>query len=75
MLKHTQTFRWQQPTNFLSMFDNFMGLALKRLSKLELSSEAYSKPCQTSNMKRFEKIVNGVNYFSKMLYLRCLIGF
>ena len=29
MVKNTQTIRWEQPTNCLSVFDHFMGLALK----------------------------------------------
>ena len=29
MVKHTQTIRWQQPTNFLSLLDHFVGLALR----------------------------------------------
>ena len=31
MVKHTQTIRWQLPTNFLNVFDHFVGLALKGL--------------------------------------------
>ena len=31
MVKHTQTIRWQQLTNCFSVFDHFVGLALKRL--------------------------------------------
>ena len=31
MVKHTQKIRQQQPTNFLSMFDHFVGLALEDL--------------------------------------------
>ena len=31
MVKHTQTIRGQQPTNCLSVFDHFVGLALKVL--------------------------------------------
>ena len=31
MAKHTQTIPWQQPTNYFSVFDHFMGLALKGL--------------------------------------------
>ena len=31
MVKHTQTIRPQQPTNCLSVFDHFMGLALEGL--------------------------------------------
>ena len=33
MFKHTQTIRRQEPTNFLSVFDHFLGLALKGLGK------------------------------------------
>ena len=29
MVKHTQTIRRQQPTNYLSMFDHFVGLTLQ----------------------------------------------
>ena len=31
MFQHTQTIRRQQPTNFLSVYDRFLGLALKGL--------------------------------------------
>ena len=34
MVKHTQTIRRQQPTNCLSVFDHFVVLALKGLSRL-----------------------------------------
>ena len=34
MVKHTQIIRRQKPTNYLSVFDHFVGLALKRLSLL-----------------------------------------
>ena len=32
MVKHTQTIRWQQSANCLSVFDHFVGLALKGLT-------------------------------------------
>ena len=32
MIKHTKTIRRQQPTNYLSVFDHFVGLALKGLT-------------------------------------------
>ena len=35
MTKHTQTILWQQPTNCLSAFDHFVGLALK-VSKISI---------------------------------------
>ena len=31
MVKHTQAIRWQQPMTYLSVFDHFVGLALKGL--------------------------------------------
>ena len=31
MFKRTQTIRWQKSTNFLCVFDHFVGLALKGL--------------------------------------------
>ena len=34
MVKHTQTIRWQQPTNCFSVFDDFVRLALKGLKYL-----------------------------------------
>ena len=34
MVKHTQTIRRQKPTNCLSVFDHFVGLALKVLIQL-----------------------------------------
>ena len=35
MVKHTQTIRQQKPTNCLSVFDHFVGLALKWLKHRE----------------------------------------
>ena len=31
MVKHTQAIRWLLPRNYLSVFDHFVGLALKGL--------------------------------------------
>ena len=36
MVKYTQTIRWQQQTNYLSVFDHFMKLALKWLIAWEI---------------------------------------
>ena len=44
MVKHTQTIRRQQPTNWLSLFDHFVGLVLKSL-----------RPCQSFMTKFFAK--------------------
>ena len=41
-------------------------------------SEAYSEPCETSQMKGFARIFIGFlagNYFRKTLRLKCLAGF
>ena len=44
MVKHTQAIRRQQPTNCLSVFDHFLGLALKGLTVLLNSQEnTYAK--------------------------------
>ena len=32
MVKHTQTIRRQETTNYLSVFDHFLGLAIKGLT-------------------------------------------
>ena len=34
MVRNTQTIRRQQPTNYFSVFDNFVGLALKVLRQV-----------------------------------------
>ena len=39
MVKHTQSFRRQQPKNCLSVFDDLVGLTLKRLSYLHEGSK------------------------------------
>ena len=44
LFKHTQTIRRQQPTNFLSVFDHFVGSWLKGLmsSFLQISQAFFS---------------------------------
>ena len=36
MAKHTQNICREKPTNCLSVFDNFVGLALKGLNKIDI---------------------------------------
>ena len=36
MVKHTQTIRWLLPMNCLSVFDHFVGLALKGLITMKI---------------------------------------
>ena len=38
MVKHTQTIRRLLPTNYLSVFDHFVGLALKGLKYVTVKS-------------------------------------
>ena len=43
MVKHTETIRPQKPTNCLSVFDHFVGLALKGLRSRKLIKNASTK--------------------------------
>ena len=54
MVKHTQTIRWQEPKNCLSMFDHFMGLALKGLTLIFLATLTISDPQLLQNI--FKKL-------------------
>ena len=79
MVKYTQTIRQQQPTNCLSIFEHFVGLALKGfMSKKAAKSEAYSEPSQTSKIEFFAKILNifhTLTIFAKKQQPRYLTGF
>ena len=43
MVKHIQTIRWEKPTNCLSVFDHFVGLALKWLTTTEMILKSLSE--------------------------------
>ena len=43
MVKRTQAICWLFPTNYLSVFDQFMRLALKMLKGIEITSSGYFK--------------------------------
>ena len=45
MLKHTQTIRWQQRMNCLSVSDHFVGLALKGLKDIYELAEPCLRKC------------------------------
>ena len=47
-LKHTQTIRWQQPMNCLSVFDHSVGLALKGLNGLTKEDHIFA--CIKTNL-------------------------
>ena len=48
MIKHTQTINRQKPTNYLSVFDHFVGLALEGL-KFE-SADMLLQSCYLATM-------------------------
>ena len=52
IVKHTQKTGRQQPMNCRSVFDHFVGLVLKGLTKL-LAADAYSRSFQTSMAELF----------------------
>ena len=51
MVKHAQTIRRQKPTNCLSVFDHFVGLALKGLRKVNIEAirKIISPVCEQVN--------------------------
>ena len=50
MVEHTQTSRRQQPTNWLSVFDHFVKLALKGLTREEFRNEQALPTCPTTTI-------------------------
>ena len=63
MVKHTQTVRRVLPTNCLSVFEHFVGLALKWLTPekgLQKTSQAYKKcwPSVNANLPNANKKKN-----------------
>ena len=60
MLKHTQTIRRQMQTNCLSVFDHFVGFALKRLNCEKLTYDDMAVLC---------KCGNGVVYMKFYIYM------
>ena len=52
MFKHIQAIRRQKPTNFLSMFDHFAGLALKGLN---ISHNKYFKTALIHSISRIKQ--------------------
>ena len=62
MVKHTETIRRQQPANCLSVFDRFVGLALKGLTfKIEKHLHNFAKFFQSYfsiNVQYFPPFIN-----------------
>ena len=65
MVKHIQTIRWQQPANCLSVFEHFVGLALKRLiSSVKLTNSIL--------LKNYYKVTSGcISILQKQFLLTC----
>ena len=64
MVSHTQTVRWQQPTNCFSVFDHFMGLVLKGLTpKMDLFVKMIIDAAQ-------KRIFSHEDFFSKCDQIR-----
>ena len=66
MVKHSQTIRQQQPTSCLSVFDHFVGLALKGLKKEKYTLPKFTKysSCgvSTDMQSAFSSIVDGTAF-------------
>ena len=59
MVKHTQTIGRQHPTNCLSVFDHFVGLALKEFTS-QVSQANITKSLVQNTLKRLKNILNGL---------------
>ena len=62
MVKHIQTIRRQLPTNCLSVFDHFVGLALKGLRSAIFSSNVYLIRVMTEMSESFRRLRKLPNY-------------
>ena len=80
VLKHLKIFSHETLAwNGLSRYKMHWLVDKKYIDQLKWKiREAYSKPCKTSKIERFEKTVNwhlAVDYFRKTPHLRCLTEF
>ena len=57
MVKHTQTIRWEKPTNCLSVLDHFVGLAFKWLRSSIDSQECKALQIFNIGLKRLSFVV------------------
>ena len=55
MVELTQTICRQQPTNCLSVFDHFVGLAFKELTQSYHGTATFCTPLKTSENQRLRK--------------------
>ena len=71
MIKHTQKIRRQKLTNYLSVFDHFVGLALKGLTQEDVNGffhfQCYLLPVSMVHEKRHIHGISITLIFKKML--------
>ena len=71
MVKHTQTIRRLLPTNCLSVFDHFVGLALKELTHFWPMSPFYT-PMFLGGIKTLkQRTLIFKKYSEKNAYIKC----
>ena len=73
MVKHTQRIRWQQPKNCLSVFENFVYLALKGLTTLALTLYA-CRPQKDRDIFQCDKSIRD-NYCTPIIKTTKIIQF
>ena len=70
MVKHTQTIRRLFPTNFLSLFDHFEGLALKELNtRRDINKEAITSNVIIALVLREKQSKYSLAIFIHLMYL------
>ena len=82
MVKHTQTIRWQFADKFLSVFDHFLGLALKGFTYFTPTFHFYVTNLQSVVFWRFQMITSlawntsiSTWIWTKLCYLEYLCNF
>ena len=75
MVKHTQTIRRKLPTNCLSVFDHFVGLALKGLRKDTKLSKVRLSMGDVKWSSFFSKVVELSLFFPCFIYLCIYLHF
>ena len=72
MVKHIQTIRWQVATNCLSVFDHFVGLALKCLNKNNQTKKIFACCIFCRDIGNF-KIQSNIKFFIVLVFLSLFI--
>ena len=72
MVKHIQTIRRQEATNYLSVFDHFVGLALKGLNKNNQTKKIFASCIFCREIGNF-KIQSNIKSFIVLVFLSLFI--